>query len=56
MLENDFKQYEVSLKEDKSMLEVLETGLTFYMDKVIRDLITANTVDVKIIRFETRMA
>lgn len=44
VLEQDFKQYEVSLKEDKNMLECFETGITFYIDKLIRDLITSNKV------------
>ena len=43
-LEQDFRQYDVSLKEDKNMLECFETGITFYIDKLIRELMTAHTV------------
>jgi hydrogenase maturation factor len=43
-LEKEFKQYDVSLKEDKNMLDVFETGITFYIDKILRDLVKSNQV------------
>ncbi len=41
-MERSLKQYDVSLKEDQNLLEAIETGLLFYIDGLVREMVIAN--------------
>jgi len=43
-VEKLFSQYDVSLREDKNMLDCLEAGLLYYIEAVLRDLTTASKI------------
>lgn len=46
VLERQLQNSEVSLKEDKHILDSIEIGITLYIDRIVRQLIEAAKVAV----------